>query len=207
MACARPTSPPSGATSQTLGMTGMQDTQCNSFASFGAVGMTAVDFAGFVDRLAQVSGEVILPFFRFDHRRRGQVARRRVRSRHRGRPRRRGGDAAADRPDLPRPWRHRRRIRAGPARRRICLGARPDRRHQELHLRPADLGHADRPDASRQAGLRHDVAALHPRALLRRRQAHAAALRWRRRAASAAERMGRRARCARAPARASPRRR
>src|ERR1700689_3308230 len=26
--------------------------------------MTAVDFAGFVDRLAQVSGEVILPFFR-----------------------------------------------------------------------------------------------------------------------------------------------
>jgi myo-inositol-1(or 4)-monophosphatase len=31
---------------------------------FGAVDMTAVDFAGFVDRLAQVSGEVILPFFR-----------------------------------------------------------------------------------------------------------------------------------------------
>ena len=26
--------------------------------------MTAVDFAAFVDRLAQVSGEVILPFFR-----------------------------------------------------------------------------------------------------------------------------------------------
>ena len=36
----------------------------NLFRSFGAVGMTAVDFAGFVDRLAQVSGEVILPFFR-----------------------------------------------------------------------------------------------------------------------------------------------
>ena len=34
------------------------------FARFGAVGMTAVDFAAFVERLAQVSGEVILPFFR-----------------------------------------------------------------------------------------------------------------------------------------------
>ena len=44
-------------------------------------------------------------------RRRGQIARRRVRSGHRSRPRRRGGDAPADRPDLSRPRRDRRGIR------------------------------------------------------------------------------------------------
>ena len=41
---------------------------------------------------------------------------------------------------------------------------------QELRFRPADLGHADRAYASRPAGLRHDGAAVHPRAVLRRRQ-------------------------------------
>ena len=70
--------------------------------------MTAVDFAAFVDRLAQVSGEVILPFFRTSIGSRGQIARRRVRPGHRGRPRSRIGDAAADRPDVPGPRRHRR---------------------------------------------------------------------------------------------------
>ena len=56
-----------------------------------------------------------------------------------------------------------------PAGRRICLGARPDRRHQILHLRHAGLGHADRADAARRADLRHDAPAVHPRAFFRRR--------------------------------------
>ena len=53
---------------------------------------------------------------------------------------------------------------------RIRLGARSDRRHQGLHGRPAALGHADRPDAQRRAGLRPDAPAVHGRALLRRRR-------------------------------------
>ena len=141
------------------------------------------------------------------HRRGGQIARRRVRSRHRGRPRRRGGDAPAHRPDLPRPWRHRRGIRPGPPRRRICLGARPDRRHQELHLGTADLGHADRPHAQRPAGLWHDVAAVHARALFRRRQARAPAHAGADARRAAADGMGDARRCAPAPARRSRRRR
>ena len=64
---------------------------------------------------------------------------------------------------------------AGSSRRGICLGARPDRRHEELHLRHADLGHSDRPHASRSPRLRHDGAAVHPGALLWRRQTREAA--------------------------------
>ena len=57
----------------------------------------------------------VLPQF---DRRGGQVARRRVRSRDRGRPRRRGGDAPVDLADVSGPWRDRRGIwrRIGPTR-------------------------------------------------------------------------------------------
>ena len=133
--------------------------------------MTAVDFAAFVERLAQVSGEVILPFFRSAIRAEDKSLRRRVRSGHRGRPGRRGGHAAADRADVSRPWGDRRGIRARSPRGGICLGPRSDRRDQELRFRPADLGHPDRAHASRPAGLRHDGAAVHARAVLWRRQA------------------------------------
>ena len=120
------------------------------------------------------------PVFSHCDPRRGQIARRRLRSGHRGRPGRRGGHAEADCADLSRPWRDRRGIWPRSPGGGICVGARSDRRHQEFHLRPADLGHPDRTDASRPAGLRHDGAAIHPRAVLRRRQsgetAHALAL-------------------------------
>ena len=137
--------------------------------------MTAVDFAAFVERLAQVSGEVILPFFRSaigaeDKSRGGSV-----RSRHGGGSRRRGCDAAADRTDVSGPWRHRRGIRLGPSRRGICLGARPDRRDEEFHLRHADLGDPDWTHAPGPTGIRHDGATLHQGALLWRRQTRAAA--------------------------------
>ena len=161
-------------TQHQLGMAHMHFSQTHRVVQ-GRLGMTAVDFAAFVERLAQVSSEVIMPFFRsaigaedkskggvFDPvteaDRAAEVAMRRLIA-----------------PDLSGAWGDRRGIWAGPAGRRICLGARSDRRHQELHLRPADLGHADRPDASRPAGLRHDGAAVHPRALFRRRQARALA--------------------------------
>ena len=105
----------------------------------------------------------------------GQVVGRRVRSGHRGRPGRRGGHETADRADLSRPWRDRRGIWSRSPRGGICLGPRSDRRDQELRFRPADLGHLDRAHASRPAGLRHDGAAVHPRAVLWRRQTRQAA--------------------------------
>ncbi len=96
--------------------------------------MTAVDFAAFVERLAQVSGEVILPFFRSAIRAEDKSLGGRVRSRHRGRPGRRSRHAAADRANLPGPRRDRRRIWARPTRGGICLGPRSDRRDQELRF-------------------------------------------------------------------------
>ena len=131
--------------------------------------MTAIDFSAFVDELASVSGETILPFFRtalsvedkghpgsFDPVTAADHAAETV-------------DAHADPPHLPGSRHHRRGIRQGARRRRICLGARPDRRHQVLHFGDAGLGHADRLAAVRRAGVRHDEPALHPRALQRRR--------------------------------------
>ena len=50
--------------------------------------MTAIDFASFVDQLASVSGETILPFFRTALAIENKQGRR-LRSGHRGRPRRR----------------------------------------------------------------------------------------------------------------------
>ena len=67
----------------------------------------------------------------------------RLRSGHRGGPRRRSGDAPVDHHDIPATWHRRRGIRRRAPERRICLGARPDRRHQVLHLRGAALGHVD----------------------------------------------------------------
>ena len=58
---------------------------------------------------------------------------------------------------------------AHPARCRILLGDRSDRRHPRLHPRPAALGHADRADPRRRAAARPDGPALHRRALLERR--------------------------------------
>ena len=135
--------------------------------------MTAIDFAAFVDELATVSGETILPFFRTS-----------LGVDDKGR----GGSfdpvTAADRaaedamrtliqPHFPRARHHRRGIRQRARRRRICLGARPDRRHQILHHRHAGLGHADRADAQGRAGLRHDASAVHARAFHRRRRGRA----------------------------------
>ena len=74
---------------------------------------------------------------------------------HHRRPRGRDRDArAADRARA-RPRRVRRGAWRGAHRRRICLGARSDRRHQGLHHRPADLRHADRAAPSRPAGAGH----------------------------------------------------
>ena len=111
--------------------------------------VTAVDFAAFVERLAQVSGEVILPFFRSaigaEDKSRGGVFDPVTEAD-------RGAEAAMRRliaQTFPAHGVIGEEYGAGPAGRRICLGARPDRRHQELHLGPADLGHADRPHAQR----------------------------------------------------------
>ena len=107
--------------------------------------MTAVDFERFVEQLADVAAEAILPFFRtaiaaedkahggaFDPvteaDRAAEIAMRRL--------------IEATFPAMASSARSSR-----PRRRRICLGARSDRRHQELYLRLSDLGHADRPDA------------------------------------------------------------
>ena len=95
---------------------------------------------------------------------------RRLRSGHRGRPRRRAGDAHAHPREFSRPRHSRRGIRRRAHRGRICLGARSDRRHQVLHHRHGGLGHADRPDALRRAGVRHDEPAVHARAIFRRRR-------------------------------------
>ena len=53
--------------------------------------------------------------------------------------------------------------------RRIRLGARPDRRHQILHLGHAGLGHPDCADPARRTGVRDDESAFHRRAVQRRR--------------------------------------
>ena len=132
--------------------------------------MTVIDFTAFIGRLATASGETILPFFRTSLSRRQQERQPRFRSGDRSRPRRRGGDAAADQGQFS-PARHRRRgIRQRARGRRICLGAGSDRRHQILHRRLSDLGHADRAVAQGHAGVRHDAPALHRRALLRRQR-------------------------------------
>ena len=67
---------------------------------------------------------------------------------------------------------HRRGVRPRARRRRIRLGARPDRRHQILHQRRAAVRHADRADAARPADARHHRPADLARALGRRRRAH-----------------------------------
>ena len=155
--------------------------------------MTAVDFAAFVDRLATVSGEAILPFFRTSLGVENKGRPGTLRSGDRRRPRRRDRHAHADPAELSRSRHHRRGIRQRAHRRRICLGARSDRRHQVVHRRHAGLGHADRADARRRAGVRHDAPAVHPRALHRRQQRGALPRTGRRaRAAGAALRRARR---------------
>ena len=148
--------------------------------------MTAIDFAAFVDRARdrlRRDDPAVLP-----HR-----ARRREQGLAGGFDPVTAADRAAEtamrtliRADFPDARHHRRGIRRRARRRRICLGARSDRRHQVLHLRHAGLGHADRADALRRAGLRHDAPAVHARALHRRRRR------------GALSRPGRRARAARA---------
>ena len=102
--------------------------------------MTAVDFAAFVERLAQVSGEVILPFFRSaigaEDKSRGGVfdpvteadrgaeaAMRRLIGQTFPAHGVIGEEYGQDRPDA-----------------EYRLGARPDRRHEELHLRACRPG-------------------------------------------------------------------
>ena len=131
--------------------------------------MSAVDFARFVDDLAQASGEAILPFFRS----------------HLGaEDKNRGGafDPVTEADRAAETIMRRMIEDAFPAHGIIGeefgsknetaeyrLGARSDRRHEELHLRAAGLGHADRPAAWRPALLRHDAPAVHARTLFRRR--------------------------------------
>ena len=132
--------------------------------------MTAVDFSAFVERLAQVSGEVILPFFRSairaEDKSLGGVFDPVTEAD-------RGAEAAMRRliaQTFPRSRRDWRGIWARPPRGGICLGPRSHRRDQELRFRIADLGDLDRAHASRAAGLRDDGSAVHARAVLRRRQ-------------------------------------
>ena len=115
--------------------------------------MTAVDFEKFVEELAHVSGEAILPFFRT------MLA---AHNKSSG-----GGFDPVTEADHAAETAMRRLIEQlfpehgiigeefgdRRLRRRICLGARSHRRHQVLHLRPSDLGHADRPLAPGRAGL------------------------------------------------------
>ena len=106
--------------------------------------MTAIDFAAFVNELATVSGETILPFFRTA-----------LSIEDKGRPGSFDPVTAADhaaetamRTLIRRTFpdhgiigeEYGERAPGG----RICLGARSDRRHQVLHLRHAGVGHADR---------------------------------------------------------------
>ena len=58
-----------------------------------------------------------------------------------------------------------------PDRRRVRLGARPDRRHQVVHHRPPAVRHADRAGASGPPGAGHDRPVDPARALGRRRRA------------------------------------
>ena len=149
--------------------------------------MTAIDFAAFVDELAAVSGETIRPFFR-------SALGVENKSRSGGFDPVTAADRAAEaamraliKRTFPGARRRRRRARRRSSRRRICLGARPDRRHQIVHLRPAGLGHADRADAGRRADLRHDAPAVHAGAFFRRRPRRALSRAGRRpRAAGAA---------------------
>ena len=65
---------------------------------------------------------------------------------------------------FPQPRHRRRGVRrraGGAADAEYVWGARSHRRHPRLHLRPADLGHPDRPHAQRPALLRPDAPALH----------------------------------------------
>ena len=163
--------------------------------------MTAVDFVPFVERLAKVSGEAIMPFFRTafameDKSGGGVFDPVTEADRARG-----SGHAPADRRGFSPSWRDRRGIRrAGPGC-RLCLGARPDRRHQELHRRTAAVGHADRPAAQRRALLRPDAPALHAREIL---SATAKRAHWAGRGANG-ETSTRRLRRAPAPASTAPR--
>ena len=104
--------------------------------------MTAVDFAAFVERLAQVSGEVILPFFRSairaDDKSLGGVFDPVTEAD-------RGAEAAMRRliaETFPAHGVIGEEYRARSPRGGLCLGPRSDRRDQELRFRPADLGHA-----------------------------------------------------------------
>ena len=142
------------------------------------------------------SGQAILPFFRAALRDREQGRPRRLRPRDGGRPGRRGRPAPADRRGLPEHGIVGEEFGTERAGRRVCLGARSDRRHARLHLRPAALGHADRAHAQRRAGLRDDAPALHRRALLRR---------WRQRRATPARPASARSRRAAAARSRTPR--
>ena len=132
--------------------------------------MTAIDFAAFVDRLATVSGEAILPFFRTS-----------LGVENKAGPGAFDPVTAADRA-------------AETAMRTLIRQTFPDHGiigeefgnertdaeyvwvldpidgTKSFISRHAGLGHADRADARRRAGLRHDAPAIHPRALHRRRR-------------------------------------
>src|SRR3984957_19278810 len=135
-----------------------------------------VDFASFAERLAEVSSEVILPFFRSEIGADDKSDGGDFRSGYRGRPRRRSRHASPDQGDFPRSRDHRRGIWRGEIGSRPCLGARPDRRNQEFHFWFADMGDAGRTDEIRSAGLWDDVATIHPRAIFRRQPMFTTAL-------------------------------
>ena len=132
--------------------------------------MTVIDFTAFIGRLATASGETILPFFRtslsidnksvshdFDpvteaDRAAEAVMRRLIKANF---PQHGivGEEFGSEREDAEYVW---------------VLD--PDRRHQILHRRLSDLGHADRAVAQGHAGVRHDAPALYRRALQRRQR-------------------------------------
>ena len=122
--------------------------------SAGARGDRALygEFVALAHRLADCAGEVAAPLF--PHAGRGRYQGRREPGDHR-RPRGRGGDARADRGGLPGARHPGRGVRRRAHRRRVRLGARPDRRHQVVHHRPAAVRHADRAARRRPAGARH----------------------------------------------------
>ena len=113
--------------------------------------MGPIDFSTFVNELATLSGQAILPFFRtalatddksrggaFDPvteaDRAGEAAMRQLIKRTFPTHGIVGEEFGAERRGC-----------------RICLGARSDRRHPGLHRRAADLGHADRAHSQRRS--------------------------------------------------------
>ena len=133
--------------------------------------MGLIDFTQFVNELATLSGQAILPFFRTAIAHGGQVPRRRVRPGHRGRPGRRSRPCASSSSAPSRPTASSARNSAPRTRDAEYVWVLdPIDGTRAFIAGLPDLGHPDRADPQRPAGLRHDAPALHRRTLLRRRR-------------------------------------